>query len=239
MARTNKKGGNSAKLKYSSPNKFLKNMASKVMKGAGKLLGGGGSSSSTPEEQRAIVDKMVADRNRSIRSGGSMSMMPGMGGQSDFQRARSFRGIAEAMRTGGRDAMKEEMRSQWGGIKGEGPNLPEGAPGLTPAPLAKRAGFKKYKSVMCPSPMKRFYGQLVTGAGEAVSGKGAVKYGIIAKSKALSDISKTFGKTIASLPSVQAWKKKRSLKKNWKADAKHKKFVQRKSKGWMDKKRYA
>ena len=92
---------------------------------------------------------------------------------------------------------------------------------------------------MCPSPMKRFYGQLVTGAGEAVSGKGAVKYGIIAKSKALSDISKTFGKTIASLPSVQAWKKKRSLKKNWKADAKHKKFVQRKSKGWMDKKRYA
>jgi hypothetical protein len=139
-----------------------------------------------------------------------------------------------------------------GGIWGGGdPNLPggmfntkhpilqQGAPGMTPGAFPKRIGFKKYNCPVCPSPLKGADAVLVRGAYDAASGKGTTKYGQIAKARAFSDITKTIGETTASWARVQAPKRRISMKKNLKNQMKTNKLRQRKSKGWIDKMRYA
>ena len=198
MARTNKRGGNSAGLKYSSPNKFLGlGLASRAAGLGSKLLG---KDSKTPEGRREIEEIVGQHGIRGIFGGGRPNLP--------------------------------------GGSPVEG-KVYSGAPGMSPGPLAKRAGFKKYKGGMCPTPMKRFYGQLVTGAYDAASGKGTTKYGQIAKARAFGDIAETAGETTASWARVQAPKRRISMKKNLKNQMKTNKLRQRKSKGWKDKIRYA
>jgi hypothetical protein len=199
MARTNKRGGNSAGLKYSSPNKFFSKVLSGTGRMANKILGRGGGGE--------IQGQTNAGR-------GGVAEMAGLG-----------------IFGGGRPNLP-------GGSPVEG-KVYSGAPGMSPGPLAKRAGFKKYKSGTCPTPMKRFYGQLVTGAYDAASGKGTTKYGQIAKARAFGDIAETIGETTASWARVQAPKRRISMKKNLKNQMKTNKLRQRKSKGWKDKIRYA
>ena len=128
----------------------------------------------------------------------------------------------------------------WGG---GGPNLPGGAPGMATGPLAKRSGYKKYQQKMCPSPcpspMKGADAVLVRGAYDAASGKGTTKYGMIAKTRAMGNISRIIGETVASWPRVQAPKRRVSMKKIIKNQMKMNKFRQRKSRGIFDKMRYA
>ena len=112
--------------------------------------------------------------------------------------------------------------------------------------MVKKEGFTPYKHLLncgnrspMRSPLKGADPVLVRGAKDAATGYGAVKYGNIAKTQAIGNITKTVGEMIGSSAGAQAWKRKRRLKKNWKADAKHRKFVERKSKGWKDKTRYS
>ena len=112
--------------------------------------------------------------------------------------------------------------------------------------MVKKEGFTPYKHLLScgnrssmRSPLKGADPVLVRGAKDAATGYGAVKYSNIAKTQAIGNITKTVGEMIGGSASAQAWKRKRRLKKNWKADAKHRKFVERKSKGWKDKTRYS
>ena len=218
MARTNKRGGNSARLKYPSPNKFIK-----AALGASGKLGKslfGGRDSKTAEGRAQIEADMKDQHHANVK--GSMGI--------DLAAMEKSRGIFG----GGRPNLQSGPP-----IAGKLYDGGAGAPGMSPGPLAKRAGFKKYKSGMCPTPMKRFYGQLVTGAYDATSGKGTAKYGQIAKARAFGDIAETIGETTASWARVQAPKRRISMKKNLKNQMKTNKLRQRKSKGWLDKMRYA
>ena len=198
MARTNKKGGNSAKLKHSSPNKFFSKMLGGVGNMASRMLGGG-------------------------RSGAG-------GGGSNASAMKPGAGIFG----GGRPNLPDGSP-----LEGKLYNHGTGAPGMAPGPLAKRTGFKKYKSGMCPSPLRGADAVLVRGAYDAASGKGTTKYGQIAKARAFGDIAETIGKTTASWARVQAPKRRISMKKNLKNQMKTNKLRQRKSKGFIDKQRYA
>jgi len=190
MARTNKRGGNTAKLKHSSPNKIFLGMP-KGMMGA---------------------------------IGGKINSLFGRGGGAGAAQAQ----VAEASKL-------PKAGAVWGG---GGPNLPGGAPGMGTA-LVKRTGFKKYKCEKCPSPLRGADAVLVRGAYDAASGKGTTKYGMIAKTRAMGEIARTIGTTVASWARVQAPKRRVSMKKNLKNQMKTNKLRQRKSKGWLDKQRYA
>ena len=218
MARTNKKGGNTARLKHGSPNKFLKGLGRKIggaVSSVGQKIGGalGIGGSSGGGEMLGGGDP-VAGMGQLLEKnyGEGGALFGGMGG-------------GQANLPGAAPMMKKE--------------------GYTPYKHGMSCGCKN--SCLCAnrSPMKGADPTLVRGAYDAASGKGTVKYGQIAKARAFTDISKTIGATAGTLHAKRKAKKHAEMiastkykKAQWKKDAKFEKWKEKKGKGWKDKMRY-
>jgi hypothetical protein len=78
MARTNKRGGNSAKLKHSSPNKFFSKVLGGVGNMASKMLGGGGGRKIPPQSNMGRGG--IAEMRGLGVFGGGRPNLPGGGG---------------------------------------------------------------------------------------------------------------------------------------------------------------
>ena len=200
MARTNNKGGNSAKLGvYSAFTKsqkhvpFTKTKASPY-KFLGKLLGGGGGGGGS--KLGGIIGGIAA---------GPMGMLMGskMGG-----------GGAAAGAAQGVSANPVAAAAQQKAMGTVGQKAIVGGGMATPSAMVQRNEFEKKNSPITQrrSPLKATDRVLVEGAYDAASGHGTVKYGATAGARAWTDMVNTVEDTVNRSSKAMAAKDRRRQK---------------------------
>ena len=207
MARTSKSRGiKSFQMRSgNSPNKFLRGLGKKISKTVGNVASKvmGGGGGSS-----RTPEEQRALVDQMVADSGARARMGG-----------GFGSFARLPLTGG---------SVFGG---GGVNLPGGGP-MT---KKKKVGFTPYKASYCKSPLRKdflSYG-LDKGQYDATSGKGTVKYGNIAKSRAFANISHSIADTVNRIEAGRT-PTLRDQKRDWKKSQKFNKWLNRKRKGWKD-----